>query len=1174
MESHQWSSGLGKSRVTLLIMLLLASAAIVAEAEGLAPGATEAWLNAVKRDIGLRQDGMPPAGRGLQGPEWTVEGDQQDANCGFSVSTAGDVNGDGYSDVIVGVWAYDEVDGNEGRAYVYLGSAIGPDTIPSWQASGEDVCAYFGACVATAGDVNEDGYDDVLVGAPYEAGGSEAGRAYMYLGSATGLGASPSWQAEGDSPGAYFGFSVAMAGDVNGDGYGDVVVGAAFHNGGQAEEGRAYVYLGSPLGLSTNASWQMELDEAGAWFGYSVACAGDVDADGYDDLIIGACHQGATDRGRAYLYRGSPTGPELIPTWNAGGGQDYMAFGWSVATAGDVDGDGYSDVLIGAPLRDCPDPDEGRAYLYRGDPTGLGASAAWQAEGDQASANFGFSVASAGDVNGDGYSDVVIGAYRYSADQSGEGAAFLYQGSADGLGGNPVWQVAGGQANAGLGFSVATAGDVNGDGYGDVICGLPWFSSEEEHEGRADVYCGFAAGLTQYPTWSANGTQSNDEFGTCVATAGDVNGDGYSDVIIGAPHHVVVPPFDGAAFVYLGSDHGFDGVPAWTAHPDQEWTLFGSSVATAGDVNGDGYSDVIVGAQWYHPGHPPGVGLEGAAFLYLGSAAGLGTEPAWIGLGEQEDEFYGTSVASAGDVNGDGYSDVLVGAIGHDGGEQDEGWVFLYLGSATGLSAQPAWHGEGDQASAGYGYSVSAAGDVNGDGYGDVIIGAPWFTTWLPDEGLALVYLGSGSGLAAEPAWHWEGDWREALCGWAVAAGGDVNGDGYGDVIIGEKSYRTPPSGPDEEGMVCLALGSASGLETTPSWHLEGPESYANFGASVSSAGDVNGDGFSDVVIGAPGVDPSAADEGRAGVYLGSAVGLAYVPAWEVLGDQTRGHFGASVAGGGDVNGDGFSDVVIGEPMRNVGGSREGRVCLYPGNNGDGLDRIPRQERTDETAPIALLGSSDSQSGFRLEALGRTPAGRGSVRLEWEVKLLGTLFDGSDIESGPLTDTGQPMPGIGSARSLGNAVSGLASGQPYHWRLRIASDSPFFPHTPWFSIQGNGPQETDLRTAPSGSGIGAEEEGPPLGLTRLRLEDVRPNPFTPGGHLVYELSRAGHVRLTVFDMQGRQVMVLVDGMQAAGRHAVPWNGRSALGGHLALGAYFALIDANGQTRTQRFTLVK
>ena len=244
--------------------------------------------------------------------------------------------------------------------------------------------------------------------------------------------------------------------------------------------------------------------------------------------------------------------------------QEVAYLGWSVAGAGDVNGDGYADVIVGALNYDAGQTDEGAAFVFLGGASGITdgnpATAAAQLESDQTAAFLGFSVAGAGDVNGDGYSDVIVGARRYDAGQTDEGAALVFLGGAAGIAhGNPTTaeaQLESDQGGASLGTSVAGAGDVNGDGYADVIVGVPFYDTGLRDEGAALVFLGTRSGIADAnPATAAAQLESHqsDEFlGYSVAGAGDVNGDGYADVIVAAPHYDAGPLYEGgSAFVYL-----------------------------------------------------------------------------------------------------------------------------------------------------------------------------------------------------------------------------------------------------------------------------------------------------------------------------------------------------------------------------------------------------------------------------------------------------------------------------------------------------------------------------------------------------------------------------------------------------------------------------------------------
>ncbi|MEM7413107.1 MAG: integrin alpha [Myxococcota bacterium] len=202
----------------------------------------------------------------------------------------------------------------------------------------------------------------------------------------------------------------------------------------------------------------------------------------------------------------------------------------------------------------------------------------------------------------------------------------------------------------------------------------------------------------------------------------------------------------GSAFVFYGDSSVFVD-DSTQLDSDQASSSFGFSVASAGDVNGDGFADVIVGAQSYDAG--PGNDNEGRAFLFHGSSpkipnGSVGAADTTFSSGQATSSF-GASVAAAGDVNGDGFPDVVIGSPRYDNGETDEGVAFVYLGSATGIasgdvSTAAAWI-ESDQAGAELGWAVASAGDVNHDGFADLVVGAPEYDAGQTDEGAAFVVL-------------------------------------------------------------------------------------------------------------------------------------------------------------------------------------------------------------------------------------------------------------------------------------------------------------------------------------------------------------------------------------------------------------------------------------------------
>ena len=1097
----------------------------------------------------------------MSSPSWTAEGNQAGARFGVSCGSAGDVNGDGYSDVIVGADQYDNGQTDEGRVFVYYGSASGLATTFAWSAEADQASAKYGASAGTGGDVNGDGYADVIVGAAlFNNGQLDEGRAYVYYGSASGLSSTPSWTTEMNQDFSYFGFAVGTAGDVNGDGYADVIVGASLYDNGQTDEGKAFVYLGSAAGLASTPAWSAESDQAFAHFGVSVGTAGDVNGDGYADVIVGAdmYDNGQTNEGRAYVYLGSASGLSLTAAWTAESDQASANLGGQVAMAGDVNGDGYSDVIVGAWLYDNGQTDEGRVFVYHGSASGLSLTPNWTMESNQAGALFGSPVGTAGDVNGDGYADVVIGSQAYDDGATDTGKVFVYNGSPVGLLPNFDSVTSIGQVSASFGFWSATAGDVNGDGYSDVVVGAYQYDNGAADEGGAFVYLGGATGITsayEVKIWT---DQNTSGFGVAASSAGDVNGDGFSDVIVGAPSYYNGLFGGGRAYLYYGSPTGVPYVAGWTADGDKNGAHFGTDVATAGDVNGDGYSDVIVGAPDYRNTKTN----QGRAYLYLGSASGLSTTPAWFGEGDKADANYGYAVGTAGDVNGDGYSDVIVGAYNYTNSQLYQGRAYLYYGSPTGLTTTPAWMVEGDQIRTGLGVDVGTAGDVNGDGYSDVIVGAfTWKSGVASGLGHAYVYNGSPAGVSTTPSWMAVGNQDASYFGQYSATAGDVNGDGYSDVVVAAPHYD---NGEPDEGKAWLYHGSSAGLSLTPAWTAEGNFSYALFGTGIGTAGDMNSDGFSDILVGVPGYGNEAVYAGRACTYLGSATGLKVTPDRILDGHYEAEHLGICVGAAGDVDGDGDSDALVsasgGQP------SSSENIAVYPGNGWAGRAFRLQQARSDNTAPIGLLGLSDSENSFLLKAGGVSPAGAAVVNLEYEVKPAGTPFDGTGLVRGSQVKIGSAF-GVNSAVQLASLVTGLNPGSLYHWRARVQTDSPFFPYSRWLSVPENNSTEADLRTALP---VTAVRE--PVVGSGLQFKVIGSNPVAHVCSFAYVLPFGGHTRLAIYDINGSQVATVIDGEQGVGEQRMRWDGRGTNGVAASRGMYFARLEFEGRSVTQKIVL--
>jgi hypothetical protein len=322
---------------------------------------------------------------------------------------------------------------------------------------------------------------------------------------------------------------------------------------------------------------------------------------------------------------------------------------------------------------------------------------------------------------------------------------------------------------------------------------------------------------------------------------------------------------------------------------------------------------------------------------------------------------------------------------------------------------------------------------VNRDGYADVLIGDP-------EDDRYEITAGGPGGLQTQ---IWSTLASDSPFRAAVAMAGDVNGDGHVDVV----TSSDPVTG--TTATLKVYFGSATGPDTTAdqTWTVAEGIEY------MSSAGDVNGDGYSDLIVG------STLGNGRAQVFLGSASGLATTASFVRNGTAAGDQMGRGVAGDLDVNGDGFSDVVIGES-----GRADGFAYVHLGGGGDGLELIPRNWRWSADVVVSLSGKSDDDDRFRIRSRGRTARGRGLVAMDQQIAPVGSPLAGGALTLGNFFDTGA-TDSSGAGINFTRSVTGLVPETAYKWRMRFRAKDPVFPRSRWISLPGNTREETDVRTA-------------------------------------------------------------------------------------------------------------
>ncbi len=1026
---------------------------------------------------------------------------------GCSVSPAGDINGDGWSDMVVGAKGYQGPGGGAGagRAYVFYGGS----TLSSKGAGSADAILTgegpanptgFGTFVSGVGDINGDGRSDIAVS---DAGyNGNTGRCYLFFGGPTLLSrgaASADVILTGETGPGYFGTLGAASGDVNGDGYLDLIVGAPFAN---SSAGRAYVFYGGPALASKSAAGAdviLNGENAGSQFGASVCWAGDVRQDGFADILAGSSGYNGS-RGRAYLYD-----VNRYQILSPAGGQT-----WTVGTTQNV------SWLGAAPADLWISENGGDSYDLLKSGVGGAASNAIAVTLPQASTRLARVKVTPADatISGSAESD----------------SPFTIAAAAAPVADRLRWTVTGASANDELGEHAVTLGDINGDGCPDFIITAPGANAGD---GAAYIFYGGPAPHASPDVILTGETGSASAFGSSAASAGDVNGDGYPDVIVSAPSY---SQYEGAVYIFYGGPT-LVSKPATSADViilgQDLYSEFGRSVSGAGDLNGDGRPDILVGAPGEHSS-------TGMSFIFYGgpTLVSKGAQSADVFLtGQAANDQFGYSLSIVPDMNRDGVSDALISAPYQN---SYTGRAYLFYGGPT-LVSKGAGSADVILSGAGagdyFGYPCAAVGDINGDTWPDIALGAPGYSS---NTGRCYVFFGGPTLLskgAAAADVIMTGETAGGYFGFVSPVPGDINGDGYPDLIVGLPSVYVFYGGPT------LTSRSAASADLILSPETTG----GHFGFSVSWAGDLRADGFADLLVGDYGYSGS---RGRAYLYDMSRYQIlspAGGDTWNVGANQNISWLGAAPA---DVwlsedGGDSYELLKSG-----VGGAASNVITMR-------VPHVPTKFARVKLTPAdaTISGVSVSDSLFTIQS---------------SVSLL--TFMGQEGTDGGAVLSWNTNPGVGP-----QGISGyrLYRSNPGSGETRIGPD-PITVTT--YTDPAGAPGSVYRLTAING--LGEELDLGQVSLGAVRALAAWPLPYRGGNlHVSFTLFGArgatgGTAEVGLYDLSGRLIRTLAHGSFAGAQPEVTWNGLDERGVRVPRGVYFLRASSGGQVSHLKLAVVQ
>ena len=966
-----------------------------------------------------------------------VNGINPQDDLGFSVKDAGDVNGDGIADVIIGAPAVDNTVEDVGEAYVIFGESglsIGsfdPSTLDGtngFAIRGTNANDQLGKAVDGAGDFNADGIDDVIIGITPNTGvskvivvfGSNSGFSSLYQES--DINGTNGVIISSDVAGNQFGEALSRAGDVNNDGVDDIIITAPLDDTVFTNSGRSYVIFGNSSITSMDVSI---LNGANGFFidgfsqssgtGTKVSDAGDINNDGIDDLILGFPNytEGTTTGvGRACVIFGSGSGfPSSVDltTLNGVNGFSFVgeeeraALGFSVSTAEDFNNDGITDVIIGSPRKDHTTTREirdlGEAYVIYGRSSfsalfrvsDLNNTNSVTIRGDEGfelfsrsgSNNLGYAVDGLKDVNGDGITDIIVAATGGGAGNRG-GVYIIYGASthpglisADDVFGTVGYQIFEDTrfANQRFGQAVSNLGDFNSDGVTDFVVGAIRSSSFRSENGRAYIFYGgtFDLADTELPTISCPSNQqlyANSTLPNYISFIGNANDNCTyqgeltftqtppQGTIINSDTNVTITVSDKngntnscsfSVSIKTTSSTIACNTPSFRVS-DLDGTngivLYGEfamgrtgggeelDVDAAGDVNGDGIQDFIVGTtgmdtSFDGPFNNQRVTRDGSAYIVFGTASGfppnidlalLNGTNGFIVRNDTDFRSFpstGASVSSTGDINGDGIDDLMISDPFRSTSLGSElGHIYIIFGRRSGFSREvliSSLDGSNGFTVIGVdpferpGYGIDNIGDFNGDGIDDIALseGSGSRSTFT---GKCHVLYGTRSGFPAvirvnelngSNGFTIVGDnATTGKIGYYVSGLGDVNGDNINDLVIGgQKDRKFVVFGRNTSFPVTLDVSSLNGTNGFAVEH-----SSATLSRVVGKTGDINADGFNDITF------------SNQYVLFGRAVFPSVVDLNTLDGTNGFTFDGVSINGlefAGDFNNDGIDDLII-----------------------------------------------------------------------------------------------------------------------------------------------------------------------------------------------------------------------------------------------------------------------